>query len=287
MDRGWPEVYVVGAARAGTTSLWSYLAQHPQIFMSRLKEPHFFSGLRPGLFRTISDADAYLDLFDGSRPDQLRGEASPSYLSSPQAPQAIARVRPDARIIIALREPIARAYSSYWHKVRYGQESRTFLDAIRADLADPAGPRRSRYATGGLYARDLARYLELFEGTVLVVFLEELAADPRGELRRTFRFLGVDEDQSDRIDLTVRNASRLPRNAAARRVYASPRLRSLGERIVPNALSPRLERLFLRRAAVPPVDAEARRLLDELYASEPAALERLLGRPVPWAPAPS
>ena len=252
--------------------------------MSRLKEPHFF-GPKPGFVRSVSDAHAYLRLFDASRPGQLRGEASTTYLSSAQAAHAIARVRPDARILVALREPVASAYSSYWHKVRYGRESRTFLEATRANVADPARATRPNYAAEGLYAESLARYFRLFEGRVWVTFLEELTADPRAELRRIFRFLGVDEDHADPVDFTARNATGLPRNALVRRAYVSTRLRSIAERVLPNALAPRLERVFLRRAAVPPIPAEARRLLEELYASEPAALERLLGRPVPWAAA--
>lgn len=280
----WPELYVVGANRAGTTSLWHYLGHHPQIFMSRLKEPHFFGDYTPDYIATVSDEVSYLRLFRDARPGQLRGEASPSYLTSKAAPEEIARVRPDARIIAILREPVARAYSSYWHNVRYGRESRTFLGAIRESLADPAargGPRR--YTRGGLYAQHLARYLEVFPGRVLVLFLEELSADPRGEIRRTFGFLGVDDTEADRVDLEIRNAHGLPRSALVRRAYASKRLRGLGARIVPGALQPRLEGVLLRRAAPPPVEPEARRLLEDFYAPQAPALERLLGRAVPWA----
>lgn len=284
MNRQWPELYIVGAARAGTTSLWMYLDQHPEIFMSRLKEPHFFNRRRPAYLPTVSDEESYLRLFDGARAGQLRGEASASYLVSSHAAYAIARVRPDARILVVLREPVARAYSSYLHQMRYGQESRTFREAILANLAVPVGQGwRATHTAGGLYAANLARYLELFSSGVFVLFFEELAADTRGEVRRTFRFLGVDEDEADRIGTGIRNAAGLPRNALLRRAYASTRLRSVGGRIVPNVLQPRLEMLLLRRPAVPPIDTETRRLLEEFYAPEAEELERLLGRPMPWA----
>lgn len=75
----------------------------------------------------------------------------------------------------------------------------------------------------------------------------------------------------------------LPRNALVRRAYGSRRLRSVGRRVVPDAAQPDLERLFLRRDAVPPIDPEVRRLLEAFYEPDAPALERLLGRPVPWA----
>jgi hypothetical protein len=284
----WPDLFVAGAPRCGTSSIWSYLDQHPQIFMSRLKEPHFFTDRKPRYLPTVSDEAAYLRLFDGAADGQLRGEASPTYLASPQAPGRIARVSPDARIVVVLRNPVARAYSAYWHMVRYGGETRSFLETLRAMPPGPGGRTRPRsYLRGGLYAESIERYLETFGERLHVLFQEELAADTRGELRRILEFLGVDASAADRIRLDVRNATALPRNRVVRRLYASPRLRSLGERSVPVSLQPRLERLLLRRDGLPPMEPEARSFLEEFYATEPAALERLLGRPVPWAAEPT
>jgi hypothetical protein len=279
----WPDLFVAGAPRSGTSSIWSYLDQHPQIFMSRLKEPHFFSDHKPRYVPTVSDEAAYLRLFAGAAAGQLRGEASPTYLADARAPERIARVSPEARIVVVLRNPVDRAYSAYWHRVRYGGETRPFLVTIR----QPLTPGRPRYVRGGLYAESIERYLETFGDRLHVLFQEELAADTRGELRRILEFLGVDATAADRIRLDVRNATALPRNRVVRRLYGSPRLRSLGERAVPVSLQPRLERLLLRRNGVPPMELEARRLLEDFYAAEPPALERLLGRSVPWAVKPT
>jgi hypothetical protein len=275
----WPDLFVAGAPRAGTSSIWSYLDQHPRIFMSRLKEPHFFSDHKPPFVPTVSDEGVYLRLFDGAEAGQLRGEASPTYLGDPRAPERIARVSPEARIVVVLRNPVARAYSAYWHRVRYGDEARPFLEAIRPQPSDG----RPSYVRAGLYAEPIERYLETFGDRLHVLFQEELAADTRGELRRILEFLGVDSTAADRIRLDVRNATALPRNRVVRRLYQSPRLRSVVDRAVPLALQPRVERLLLRRDGVPPMEPEARRLLEDFYAAEPPALERLLGRPVPWA----
>jgi hypothetical protein len=279
----WPDLFIAGAPRAGTSSLWDYLSQHPQIFMSRVKEPHFFSDFKPRLVPTVKSESAYLGLFAHASPGQLLGEATPSYLHDPAAPARIARVCPDARIVVVLRDPVTRAYSDYWHKVRYGREARPFLERIQTQLGDE-GRRRPGlgYVGAGLYAEPLERYLGTFDGGVLVLFQEELAADTRREVRRILEFLGVEAAVADRIRLGVRNATALPRNALVRRLYRSPALRAAGVRIVPDSLQPGVERLLLRRDGVPPMEPEARRLLREFYASEPAELERLLGRPVPW-----
>jgi hypothetical protein len=103
-------------------------------------------------------------------------------------------------------------------------------------------------------------------------------------VRRTFAFVGVDPNVADRVRLRVRNATSLPRNALVSRAYGSFRLRALGRRLVPDTLHPVFEGVLLRRSGVPPMDPEARRLLEEFYAPEASALERVLGRPPPWAP---
>ena len=282
----WPQLFVVGAPRAGTSSLWDYLDQHPEIFMSRLKEPHYFGDFKPDFLPSVRDEASYLRLFAGAADGQLLGEASPTYLADPVVPAAIAGVSPEARIVAVLREPVARAHSDYWHKVRYGKETRPFLDAVRAQLAD----RRCRapsptYLGSGLYAEPLERYLDLFGDRVLVLFLDELAADTRAVVRRTLEFAGVDSGVADRMRLTVRNATSLPRNRLVRLLYRSPGLRALGIRIVPDALHPAVEGVLLRRDGIPRMDPEARRLLEDFYAPEPEKLARLLGRPVPWAAA--
>src|SRR5437763_505157 len=105
-DARWPNLFVVGAPKAGTTSLWLYLDRHPDIWMAPVKEPQFFSGL-------WYDQDSYLRLFAPGARFKLRGEASPSYLAKAGVAEASKRVSPDARIVIMLRDPVERAYSKY------------------------------------------------------------------------------------------------------------------------------------------------------------------------------
>lgn len=280
----WPNLFVVGAGKAGTTSLWSYLDQHPEIYMSPVKEPHFFSSYEPRLAPLAKDEASYLSLFAGATTEKLRGEASVSYLWDKQAAGAIKRVSPEARIVIALREPVARAYSSYWFFVRYGAERRPFLDAIEAELAIPRRlwADRCRYVGRGLYCDGVRRFRSLFGGRVHLIFYEELAADARREMARLYERLDVDPDVAQRIEIDVHNPTSLPRNALAGRLVRSDLVHRAGRRIVPRSLRPRLESALLTRVEKPEMDDRARRALTEAYRPEVERLRQLVGRPLPW-----
>ena len=275
----WPNLFVAGAGRSGTTSLWSYLGQHPQIFMSRLKEPHFFSRHAPEQQRHVHGEAEYKSLFRPGRGLPFRGEASPSYLWYPDVPAAIARVQPNSRIVISLRDPIARAYSSYRLHRRNGFERRTFVDILRAGLSFPDA-KRPLYLGVGQYLGPVTRYLETFPGRVHVLIFEELARDTPAEVDRLFGFLGV-EPIAGQLDLTPLKRGAAPRNALARGLY-SPRLRAAARAVVPSHLHARIEDVALSHGPPDEVDPEARQILAEFFAPEREPLEKLLGRALPW-----
>jgi Sulfotransferase domain len=264
-DEALPNLFVVGVPRGGTTSLWYYLDQHPDIFMSEVKEPYFFSDYYKSRPRFPKDRSAYLELFAPGRDAHWRGEASTAYFWDPPCAGRIREFNPAARIVISLRDPADRAYSEYRHNIITGQERRPFLAALRellraGDSVDP----RADFLTSGFYMEGLERYLDLFGDRVHVLFLEELRADPRTELERIFTFLGVDLSPSRSIDLASQNASSFVQRLTARGLLSALR-----------------RRLLLRRSgnSMPP---EARALLDEIYEPEREPLARLLRRPLPW-----
>lgn len=285
----WPNFFVVGAAKAGTTSLYEHLRRHPQIYLSPVKEPHFFSRVKPApgrdvFFGGVADAHAYLELFEGASSQPVIGEASTSYLWDAETPARIHAVRPDAKIVIMLREPVSRAYSHYLNDVREGIERRTFADALREDLAtEPKGwGVSSLYVELGLYCEQVARYLRRFpRENVLVLLFEEFVRGVPSELDRVFAFLRV-----ERIELPsktpARNPYARPRSRASTFVLGTPGVRRVARRLVPPRLRPFGKRLLLARGEKPALDEDARQLLAGLYAGQAACLERLLGRPVPW-----
>jgi hypothetical protein len=196
-----PNFLIIGAARSGTTALYRYLKQHPQIYMSAVKEPNFFAVTEeePGTFRPtkgragrlarhplevvrIADLEAYSALFQEVGDEVAIGEASPFYLITPEAPERIKHYLPGVKLIALLRNPVDRAYSA--HSLRWlyaGQERGSFGQAVR-DIH------------WGFYYTHLERYFALFERTQIKIHLyEDFRANPTGVLQDIFGFLGVSD----------------------------------------------------------------------------------------------
>jgi len=277
----WPNLFVVGVARAGTTSLCHALGQHPDIFMSALKEPYFFSRFQMELDPFPKDEDRYLALFAEGGATRWRGEASTAYFWDEGAPHKIKRSSPDSRIVISLRNPVKRAYSGYWFALEHGLERRSFSDVIESELARKHrdGSEPPGHVEAGHYIEGLERYLELFRD-VHILFFEELVADPPTAISDLYRFLDVPPPAAETLELPRENASRVPRNPTFKWMLQSPPARGLRRAVPPSLLSP-LGKLA-RVSRVPEMDPATRRLLEEVFAPEREPLERLLGRPLPW-----
>ena len=283
-----PNFIIIGAQKCGTTSLYYYLKQHPDVYMSPVKEPHFFDyegagrnfrGPGPSSAPKISLED-YRALFRGVSGEKAVGEASPLYIYIPETPALIKRHVPEARLIAMLRNPADRAYSAFSHTVRRGWEPLTdFVEALRAEegrMRDNWHP-RYHYRTRGFYHAQLERYFDAFGPERIGVYLyEDLVAEPLGVLRDNFRFLGVDEAFVP--DTSVRyNTSGVPRNAAARAlVRGANRLAPVAKRFIPYDLRQRIKgRVFVDP---PPLAPEVREGLIEGYRQDISKLEDLIGR---------
>lgn len=285
----WPNLYLVGAAKAGTTSLWWYLDQHPAVFMSPTKEPHFFSQVRPShrlamFYPVVSRQADYLALFASAGGANVVGESSTSYLWSPGAAARIHEVAPDAHVVILLRDPVERAWSHYWNDVAEGFERRGFLRAVRDEMIRPGvWGVDSVYLSAGFYADAVARYFELFgRERVHVSFFETFIADPRATIRDLFAWLGVDPGVADRVELEPQNAFKRPRNEVTRRVLESIELRRRVRMVVPQRFHPVLRDLLVTPGQRPVMDDTVRALLRDLYASDVDRLSDLLGIIPPW-----
>jgi hypothetical protein len=190
-------LFIIGAMKAGTSSLHEYLHQHPEIFMSRFKEPQYFAPHRnrwgqawgqgnpcpePGI-------DWYLRLFADAGTAKYAGESSVSYTAAPWMTgcnESIYTFNPEARLIYIMRDPIERAISHYWFFVGDGCEDLDLLTAIR---------RREDYVARSNYAMQIKPYLERFgRDRVYLLTLEELTERPRETFRGLFEWLGVDPD---------------------------------------------------------------------------------------------
>ena len=284
MPAGWPNLFIVGVPKGGTTSLWRYLDRHPAIYMSPVKEPNFF--LAPDAPVAVPTEDEYLRLFAGASTERWLGEASPRYYADPRVPGRIRQAVPEARILITLRDPVERAWSHYWHNVKFGVERRSFAEAVEEQFAHGAVEESDiawdTYVSWGMYTVPLRRYLDAFGEAVFVLVFEELRDEPQREVASVLGFLDLDPDAAYGAPMAAHNTFALPRGPVARRLMASPRARAAGRRLFPEPVRTGVERLVLERGRKPRLDEEVRSRLREAFEPDRVSLERLLGRPLPW-----
>lgn len=204
-----PDFFICGAAKAATTSLWNYLVQHPAIYAAPEKEPSYFSALHP----LCPSPDQYARLYEHAPDDQLAGDASVAYLTSPDSAERIYRVVPDAKIIIMLRDPSKRAFSLYRHMVWHGFErAASFPEALQLEdervddlsfvRSNPEYYYNFLYFRSGLYSGQIRRYLQRFpREQIQFVLFDQFVQNTRACLRDVYEFLDVDTGFSPRLDV--------------------------------------------------------------------------------------
>ena len=192
-----PNLFIIGAMKAGTSSLHEYLHQHPNIFMSRFKEPQYFSGT--SMLRTMaagkpgatppSEFDCYLKLFQDAGSVSYAGESSTNYAKEPVVSGCAERIwefNPHAHIIYIMRDPVARTLSHYWYYVAGRFETRTLARTIAEDV---------QYTAYSDYVRQLEPYWRRFGmESVYPLTFEDLLQTPEAIMRQLFCWLAVDGD---------------------------------------------------------------------------------------------
>jgi Sulfotransferase family len=276
-----PTFFVIGAPKAGTTSLHTYLDAHPQIQMSAVKEPRFFGGPDNGIAYPadhVGSREAYEALFDPAF--AARGESSTDYATHPRRTGVPARIKaavPGARFVYMVRDPVARTLSHHRMTTALLGERRP-LELALGDLTDLMTP----YISPSLYATQLELYLEHFPAErVLVVDQADLQADRGGTLRQIHRFLGVEEEAeaaASEEELLSSSEWRTYPSGYAQFVarYVAPRFRW-----VPKGFRRRV-RSRIEGVLWKPVKTELspqlREGLQELYTPEAARLRELTGK---------
>lgn len=200
-----PNFLVIGAAKGGTTSLHHYLRQHPEIYLTPVKETNFFwwEGREAGR-KIVKTLAAYERLFDRAGDRRAVGEISPQYLNSVTAAERIQRDLPGVRLIVVLRNPAERAWSDYLGRLRILRERGSFEEAIQSGRS---------CLEWGFYHPRLKRYYDRFPGDrIHVILYDDFAANPQAALRRLFIFLGIDPDVPVNT-ATRHNAAGVPRSA--------------------------------------------------------------------------
>ena len=291
-----PNFFILGAAKAGTTTLYEILREHPNVFLSYVKEPQFFSNDR--LY--ARGIENYLSThFSGSEEFACRGEATPHYLCFDKVATRIASDIPrgNQRYIVILRDPVQRAWSLYWNMVSEGVEPLDFEQAIEGESArikDPelcsAGSLRYRYISSGLYAQQLQSYLRYFDIRQFhFILFEELMTNPEETIGSVCRFLDLSYDVLPSLGKRS-NSSNRPRSARLHRWVRQPNaIKNWLKPLLPERLRYRLTSglIEMNRKSVknPPLDPDTERRLRIRFANDVILLQELIGRDLRrWLP---
>jgi hypothetical protein len=305
-----PNFFLVGAPKAGTTSLYHYLAQHPEIYMSPIKEPcHFSSEIRPENFsdETRAGAEAafreqreylqgpmteqrfgglgmdwedYLKLFRNVKAETAIGEASVTYLWSKTAAANIHAKIPHAKILVVLRDPVSRIFSEYLEAITVGELRYSFHKYVESCLSCEPGKISLWWPIleAGLYYQSVKRYLDRFpRENVCILLYDRYRAEPASVLAEIFRFLSV--DSSFTPDLSKRhNEPRVPRFILIGRLLNKRGVLDRLGTLVPPGLKPLLRKLAVRPRHMVAVTPSDREFLLSYYKDDIGKLAELLNR---------
>jgi len=285
-----PNFMCVGAAKAGTTSLYDILRQHSNVFVPSFKEPHFFD--IPSVYKNGVQwySKTY---FNNVKEEKCIGDFTPTYLFDTEAPKRIVKdLGVDVKFIVILRNPVDRAYSHYLHSLRDEHESLSFTEALNKEKTNKneyLSYLRSSYVEQGLYAKMLVNFFQYFpkENFLILNFEEEFVLKRRQSIDRVEKFLGLKTENLN-IELASNKASK------ARFVWLKKIMKKTGwwriliKNMIPSLkirqiLKNRIQRLNIVNFTPPKLSEKEKRDLFNLYFKEDVMrLEVLLNRKMNW-----
>lgn len=285
-----PNFLIVGAAKSGTTSLYEYLRQHPQIFMPEQKEPSFFAAAEAG---GLNDIHSYQELFHDVTDETAIGEASVAYLADTNAAQKIHdSLGPDTKIVVLLRNPVNMAYSLWGHNRRLGVEPLDFEDALEEEmgrlkndtLEQELGTWRYNvtYKYRASYSHQLQPYLGTFNRKQIKIYIyEEFFENGLPQYNDLCHFLNVQTGHEP--ILKVHNQAGTVHSKWLRYFLSNKSwLKEPVKFILPeswrNRITALLELLNRKNSPLPPMREETRRHLEGCFSDSKAELESILGR---------
>ena len=269
---------IVGAQKSGSTSLRAFLGEQEKDIFILNRELHFWN--RKGQYQDGAGLNGYLENFAEAKPNQIKGEKSPSYLVSKEAPERIHKHFPEVKIIAILRNPIDRAYSAYWHGRRVGaiETSTTFGEAVRNYKVNQGKP-YGDMVTAGFYSEQIARYLNFFPLKQLhVISFESTLTQSGDELHGVLKFLlpnSAIANQESQLAFPKRNVARASRFPKLNEAIFKSKLLSYSTKS-------RISKKSLVDLKVPEMLEDDRKFLQDIYAGENQALQSILGKNFAW-----
>jgi hypothetical protein len=283
-----PNFIVIGAAKAGTTALYWYLEEHPDVFMSPVKETNYFAyGLDENGSLQYGDPDVhrfpvktlqeYEGLFQGASGARAIGEASPIYLECPQAAGRIRDLLPGVQLICSIRHPVDRAYSDYLMYLR--RRGRRFDPDQQLTTTSGWARPDSRWMQVSRYYEQLSRYFAAFpRNQIHVILFDDLKASPAGVMEEVYRAVGVDPGFTPDFD-TPHAAGGMPASRLLEGFLTTSAISKAVRPWIPKQATNWVKRLRsqnLRQA--PPLPRELRRQLTRPFGDDIRKTSELIGR---------
>lgn len=244
-----PNFMIIGAGKSGTTALYEYLAEHPEIYMSPVKETNFFALEGEAFVNpeddpeqlyhypwSVTNWEDYQNLFSGATSEKAIGEVSPMYLYSSEAAFRIKERLPEIKLIVILRDPVDRLYSRYMHLARENREpSAHFEDALQEGNI---WWRRNDLVPEGFYHQHLAKYYQLFgEGQIRVYLYEDFRKDPLKVVQNIYDFIGVNGWYEPDLTVEYNVSGKIQNKAVDKLIGQNSILKATIDKISPNMMS--------------------------------------------------
>ena len=278
-----PNFMIIGVAKAGTTSLYRYLDQHPQVFMCPEKGTNFFGYEDARAWKWTDEGDppllqhfqvktfeAYEALFAGTSAEIAIGEVSPQYFRCPTAARRIHECIPDVKLVASLRNPADRAFSGFLMRTRRGEVVKSSYEELTPEAS---------HVREGFYYKRMKRYFDIFAKHQIKIYIfEEFKKDPAKVVVDLFDFLGVDTNFVPDTS-TRHNPAGVPKNRLLNRLFFDPTLIRIAKSVLPESvqrMAKRVQQQNLKPPPKSPADLQAK-LLD-LYREDILKLEALLER---------
>jgi len=282
----WPNLFLVGTAKAGTTSLYQYLNQVPGVFMSSRKQPYFFVNdvLIEDSNNPVRDKKEFLKLYKKVGSEKIIVDAS-SYLWYPEAAKLIYEVVPNAKIIIILRNPIERAFSHYTMLLRDGGEKLSFHEALMTQRSRIEKNSRnvSHFLKISFYSDDVKRFLDVFEREQVKIFLfENFIKNEKKTFQQVLQFLDTSYDVGN-LKIKKHNPSSKHRTPLTKFIINNNFISKIANRLLSDSLSLKLQdALLFKEIAKPQICFEDKKLLYQFYKEDVEKLQKILKCKLPW-----
>ena len=287
MER-WPNFFIAGVPKAGTTSLYHYLKDIPGIYMSPEKEPNYFSVKtvpedHPMI--PIRNKKKYLDLFKNVKNEKIIGEATPDYLGDPDAPKLIHEVSPEAKILISLRNPVQRLFSHYLMLKGVGRVKISFHELIQKEIKHEYDYGKFRIPLEtSFYSNNVKRFINIFgKEQVKIIFFEDLITEPNHVLSEILKFLDINYSLAN-FDAKQHNPSSIARGEISQKILTNMRVRKLAKSgFIPNSIRGILRnKILMTKQTKQKMDDADRYFLEKFYLDDVQELKKLLDTKIPW-----